>query len=106
MKNLTKKYLENQFNQSREKSIREYLIVTNGAQKYIECEYTKGAKVLVDVANHKVYSKNGFFYVVMLNDTNYINTMENDYKQEIIDYADSLFAEDSEETEGEEEEGD
>ena len=99
MQNLTKQYIINEFNQDKERAIKEYLIEQN--TNFVECEYTQGAKVLVDVNTRKAYSRSGLLYVVILNDQDYLAKVEQKHHDEIIAYADSLFAPSEEETEEE-----
>jgi len=102
MKNLVKEYLKRKFFENKAEVIGDYKIFASPAISVYQ--YTKGKSVIIDSTENKAYSRNGYFFSVILKDNNYIEYVLENKKEEVIQYLDNAFAKDYE-TEAEVEEG-
>lgn len=92
MKNLTKEYMKGKFFEDKDCFIYDYLTATAQTNCIQGYTYTNGKKVLVDVNQGIAYSRNGYFFSVILKDDNYVKNIEDNKKEEIIQYLDNAVA--------------
>lgn len=76
-KNLIKEALKNKFFEDKDVVINDYM-----EKGFVEAEnpfrtynYTNGKAVIVDVLNGKAYTRNGFFFSVVLKDNEYLEEL-------------------------------
>lgn len=95
--NLIKEGLKYKFFNDKEEIINDYL---NGCEEgyYARFNYTNGKSVIVCNENAKAFSRNGFFFSVILKDEDYINNLD---EEEILEYLDGRFSAKYEEPEEE-----
>lgn len=79
-KGLVQEYLKDKFfknEEGKELAIDFYLNnkYTGKKDNFIICEYEKGKKAIVDLNTKKVYTRNGFLFVVILQDEEYITAI-------------------------------
>ncbi len=84
MKNLVKEYLKDKFFENKDEVISKYLTATGESVKTYN--YTKGKAVII--ANERAYSKNGYFFSVILNNEDYIQSINT---SDVIVYFDEKF---------------
>ena len=93
---MKKKYLvieslKNEFFKDKDKVIEDYLAkCCEGGTQILT--YTTGKKVVVSLGDKKAYSRNGFFYSVIIKDDIYINDLnEEEYIGKLNDYYKEKF---------------
>ena len=92
MKNLVKEYLKDKFFVDKDEVISKYLTATGDSVKTYN--YTKGKAVII--ANERAYSKNGYFFSVILKNEDYIQSINT---SDVISYFDEKFGQKYEEIE-------
>lgn len=90
MKNLVKEYLKDKFFENKDEAISKYLTATGDSVKTYN--YTKGKAVII--ANERAYSKNGYFFSVILKNEDYIQSINT---SDVISYFDEKFGQKYEE---------
>lgn len=55
--------------------------------------YTNGAHVLIDNVEQKAYTRNGYFFSVIIKDDEYVTKVANIEKDNILEYLDNRLAE-------------
>ncbi len=97
-KNLIKEALKNEFFNDKDKIINDYL-AKNCEGSTQRLTYTHGKVAIVDLGASRVYSRNGFFYSVILKDDYYINDLnEEEYLTKLDNYyQNKYFVEDKKE---------
>ena len=76
LKNLVKEALKIQFFKDKDLIINDYLKSTNKEEEVLTYTYTSGKVVLVDTDSGVAYSRNGFFFSVILKDFDYIDGLD------------------------------
>ena len=89
MKNLVKESLKVQFFKDKDTIIYDYLTATGKTNNIQSFTYEQGKKVLVDVNQGIAYSRNGYFFSVILNDDNYIESL---CEEDMLDFLDGEYA--------------
>lgn len=76
--NLKKEGLKKEFFKDRDKVINDYFenLDDEEAEAFRTYNYTNGSEVIVDVLNGMAYTRNGFFFSVILTDDEYINSLD------------------------------
>lgn len=94
--------LKNEFFKDKDKVIDDYLAkVCEGGTQVVE--YTSGKKAIITLADKKAYSRNGFFYSVIIKDDVYLNDLnEEEYLEKLNEYYQAKYETEEEEIEGEE----
>lgn len=89
MKNLVKEFLKKKFYQDKNAVIANHILVTdNGGNLY---QFKSGTHWCV-ILNSTAYSRNGYFYSVILKDDKYIEELEKTQKDDIIEFLDNELA--------------
>ena len=89
MKNLVKEYLKRKFFKDKNEVIGEHIIASdNGANVF---QFKSGLHYVV-ILNGTAYSRNGYFFSVILRDDKYIEEMEKNQKEAILEYLDKELA--------------
>lgn len=100
MQNLTRDYLKGEYFKDKDHIIHTYML-----SEFTNLDiytYTKGKVVIIDKDTKRAYSKNGYFFSVILKDTKFLYKIEMGHKDDIIAYADSKLAKEYEDYESEE----
>ena len=71
-KNLVKEYLKKKFFEDKDAAITKYQDEGTQAKAISIYTYTGGTKVIIDEANERAYSRNGYFFSVILKDEAYL----------------------------------
>lgn len=100
MKNLVKEYLKDKFFENKDEVISKYLTATGESVKTYN--YTKGKAVII--ANERAYSKNGYFFSVILKNEDYIQNIVKENIGDVVVYFDEKFGQKYEEEIEDEEE--
>lgn len=89
MKNLVKEYLKRRFFKEKNMVIGHHIVTTdNGANIY---PFTNEQHQVV-ILNGRAYSRNGYFFSVILKDDKYIEEVKKNEKEAIIEFFDKEFA--------------
>lgn len=80
-KDLAKETLKKEFFENKDNVIESY--INNNYEKGViqQFTYTNGSVVIVDTDNGKAYTKNGFFFSVILEDNTYVQNL---YKEDYL----------------------
>lgn len=89
MKNLVREYLRRKFFKDKNEVIGDHIIASdNGANVY---QFKSGRHYVV-ILNSTAYSRNGYFFSVILKDNDYIESIEKNQKEKVLEYLDNDFA--------------
>lgn len=102
MKNLTKEFLKDKFFENKNNVIERYVVEKGKVVNTYN--YISSKPVLI--YNEKAYSRNGFFFSVILRDEEYIQKIEIENSEQIIAHLDSKFSKKYEYEQDEDEEYD
>lgn len=80
-KNLVKEYLKKKFFEDKDVAIDNYLKNSTCPPEVEIYTYTSGKKVIINKENAIAYSRNGFFFSVILKDEDYIQFVEDENEE-------------------------
>ena len=91
-KNLVKEYLKKKFFEDKDAAIEKYQEEGTQATAISIYSYASGKKVIIDEATEKAYSRNGYFFSVILKDEAYLEDVANNEEENYLAYLNNDLA--------------